>query len=110
MSPADFQDYVQKWDGDFEKTAGEMIQSSFLIDAIARKHDLIAKDEDLDVKFKEYATQTGIEEARIREFYTKPEQTSRLSYMITEEKVIEFLNKTAKVKEVSADHFKDEQN
>lgn len=110
MSPADFQDYVQKWDSDFEKTAAEMIQSSFLIDAIARKHELIAKDEDLDMKFKEYAAQTGIEEARIREFYTKPEQTSRLSYMITEEKVIDFLNKTAKVKEVSADHFKDEQN
>lgn len=110
MSPADFQDYVQKWDSDFENTAAEMIQSSFLIDAIARKHDLQCKDEDLDVKFKEYAVQTGIEEARIREFYTKPEQTSRLSYMITEEKVIDFLNKSTKVKEVGAEHFKDEQN
>ncbi|MBC7370647.1 MAG: trigger factor, partial [Bdellovibrionaceae bacterium] len=106
----DFQDYVQKWDSDFENTAAEMIQSSFLIDAIARKHDLQCKDEDLDVKFKEYAVQTGIEEARIREFYTKPEQTSRLSYMITEEKVIDFLNKSTKVKEVGAEHFKDEQN
>lgn len=110
MSPADFQDYVQKWDADFEKTAGEMIQSSFLIDAIARKHDLHAKDEDLDAKYKEYAAQTHIEEARIREFYSRPEQVSRLSYMITEEKVIAFLNKSVKVKEVSADQLKDEQN
>lgn len=110
MSPADFKDYVQKWDADFEKTAGEMIQSSFLIDAIAKKHDLFAKDEDLDAKYKEYAAQTHIEEARIREFYSRPEQTSRLSYMITEEKVINFLNKSVKVKEVSADQLKDEQN
>jgi trigger factor len=110
MTPADFKDYVQKWDADFEKTAGEMIQSSFLIDAIAKKHDLFAKDEDLDAKYKEYAAQTHIEEARIREFYSRPEQTSRLSYMITEEKVIGFLNKTVKVKEVSADQLKDEQN
>jgi trigger factor len=110
MAPADFEDYVQKWDSDFEKTAGEMIQSSFLIDAIARKQDLHCKSEDLDVKYKEYAGQTGIEEARIREFYAKPEQTSRLSYMVTEEKVIDFLNKSVKVKEVSADKLKDEQN
>lgn len=110
MSPADFADYVTKWDGDFEKTAAEMIQSSFLIDAIAKKHDLFAKEEDLDTKYKEYAAQTHIEEARIREFYSRPEQTSRLSYMITEEKVIAFLNKSVKVKEVSADQLKDEQN
>ncbi len=109
MSPADFQDYVQKWDSDFEKTAAEMIQSSFLIDAIARKHDLHCKDEDLEQKYKEYSAQTGIEEARIREFYGRPEQTSRLSYMISEEKVIDFLNKSVKVKEVSADSLKDEQ-
>jgi trigger factor len=110
MSPADFQDYVKKWDSDFEKTAAEMIQSSFLIDAIAQKHNLHCKDEDLEKKYKEYAAQTGIEETRIREFYGRPEQTSRLSYMISEEKVIDFLNKSAKVKEVSADELKDEQN
>lgn len=110
MSPTDFQDYVQKWDKDFEKTAGEMIQSSFLVDAIARKHDLSCKDEDLDKKYAEYATQTGIEEARIREFYSRPEQTSRLTYMITEEKVIGFLNNSVKIKEVSKDQLKDEQN
>ncbi|WP_413289320.1 trigger factor [Bdellovibrio sp. HCB337] len=110
MSPVDFQDYVNKWDKDFEKTAAEMIQSSFLVDAIAKKHDLHCKDEDLDTKYKEYAAQTGLDEARIREFYARPEQTSRLSYMITEEKVIDFLNKKVTVKEVSKDQLKDEQN
>lgn len=109
MSPADFEAYVTKWDQDFEKTAAEMIQSSFLVDALARKHDLHCKEEDLDKKYKEYAAQTGIEEARIREFYSRPEQVSRLSYMITEEKVIDFLNGKVKVKEVSADKLKDEQ-
>jgi trigger factor len=109
MNPTEFEDYVQKWDKDFEATAAEMIQSSFLVDAIAKKHDLHAKPEDLTAKYQEYAAQTGIEEARIREFYARPEQTSRLAYMVTEEKVMAFLNKTVKVKEVSADHFKDEQ-
>lgn len=110
MGPNDFASYVEKWDGDFEKTAAEMIQSSFLVDAIAKKHDLFCKKEDLDAKFAEYTAQTGIEESRIREFYGRPEQSSRLTYMITEEKVIAFLNKTVKIKEVPAGTFKDENN
>lgn len=110
MAEADFTSYVQKWDGDFAQTAAEMIQSSFLVDAIAKKHDLFCKREDIDAKFKEYAGQTGIDEARIKEFYARPEQSSRLAYMITEEKVVGFLNKSVKVKEVPAGTFKEEQN
>ncbi|MBX3039855.1 MAG: trigger factor [Bdellovibrionaceae bacterium] len=108
LSHAEFESYVQKWDGDFEKTASEMIQSSFLVDTLARQNDLICKSEDLDKKFAEYAQQTGIEESRIREFYARPEQTSRLTYMITEEKVVEFLTKTVKVKEVPKSALKDQ--
>ncbi|QDK47152.1 trigger factor [Bdellovibrio sp. ZAP7] len=110
MGEADFSSYVQKWDADFTATATEMIQSSFLVDAIAKKHDLFAKKEDLDAKFEEYAKQTNIEVSRIKEFYGRPDQSSRLTYQITEEKVINFLNKTIKVKEVPAGTFKDEQN
>lgn len=109
MGPEDFASYVDKWDSDFEKTASEMIQSSFLVDAIAKKHDLFCKKEDLDAKFAEYAAQTGIDEARIKEFYGRPEQASRMTYMITEEKVIDFLNKSVKVKEVPASALKDEE-
>lgn len=110
MGPDDFASYVDKWDGDFEKTAAEMIQSSFLVDAIAKKHDLFCKKEDLDAKFAEYAQQTGIEESRIKEFYGRPEQASRLTYMLTEEKVIAFLNKSVKIKEVPAGSLKEENN
>lgn len=108
MGPADFASYLEKWDSDFEKTASEMIQSSFLVDTIAKNHDLFAKKEDLDAKFAEYAQQTGIEESRIREFYGRAEQASRLTYMITEEKVIALLNKSVKIKEVPAGSLKDE--
>lgn len=110
MQDGDFESYVQKWDADFAKTAGEMIQSSFLIDALATEHKLICTKEDLEAKFAEYAKQTGLEEARIREWYAKPEQASRLTYMITEEKVIKLLTDKAKVKEVDAKELKEEQN
>lgn len=110
MQPTEFDDYVKKWDSDFATTASEMIQSSFLIDRLAQDHDLICKKEDLDVKFEEYAKQTGIEVPRIKEWYSKPEQMSRLTYMITEEKVVKFLTDKAKIKEVDAKEIKDEQN
>lgn len=110
MQPSEFDEYVKKWDADFATTASEMIQSSFLIDRLAQDHDLICKKEDLDAKFEEYAQQTGIEIPRIKEWYSKPEQMSRLTYMITEEKVVKLLTDKAKVKEVDAKDIKDEQN
>ncbi len=110
MPESEFTTYIQKWDSDFEKTAAEMIQSSFLIDKIATDNSLTCKKEDIDLKFEEYSKQTGIELARIKEWYSKPEQLSRLSYMITEEKVIKLLSEKAKIKEVDAKELKDEQN
>lgn len=107
MSETEFEAYSQKWDKDFAESASEMIQSGFLIDAIAKKHDLRWSQEDLDKKFDEYAAQTGIDKDRIKEFYSRPEQMNRVTYAITEEKVIEFLLKTAKVKEVSKDQLKE---
>lgn len=100
MTEEDYKQYIQKWDHDFAATAKEMIQTSFLIDAIARKHNLAATQEDVTKKFEEYAAQTGIELKRIEEFYGQPEQLSRLTYSLTEEKVIDFLTKSAKIKEV----------
>jgi len=110
MQESEFEAYVTKWDSDFAKTAGEMIQSSFLIDKLAADNNLTCTEEDISKKFTEYAKQTGIEEARIQEWYSKPEQMSRLTYMITEEKVMKLLTEKAKIKEVDAKELKEEQN
>lgn len=107
LTAEDFAAYTDKWDADFDTTAREMIQSGFLVDAVAVKHELTYSQEDLEKKYEEYAAQTGIELDRIRDFYSRPEQEQRLTYMITEEKVIEFLLKTAKVKEVSKEDLKE---
>ncbi|MCK6599706.1 MAG: trigger factor [Bdellovibrionaceae bacterium] len=110
MDDVSLKEYIEKWDKDFEKTATEMIQSSFLVDAIGKKYDLICKQEDVDKKFQEYAAQTGIDESRIREFYSKEETMSRLTYQITEEKVISKLMETVKIKEVTKEQLKEEEN
>lgn len=110
LSDDQFVEYTKKWDGDFDKTAAEMIQSGFLIDAIAKKHDLLATEEDIEQKYLEYAKQTGIDLEKIKDFYARPEQESRISYMITEEKVIAYLLKSAKLNEVTAQNLKESQN
>ena len=110
MAPTEFENYIQKWDSDFAKSANEMIQSSFLIDKLASENDLICKQEDVSKRFEEYVKQTGIELARIKEWYSKPEQMSRLTYMITEEKVIKMLTAKTKVKEIDAKDLKEEEN
>lgn len=110
MDEATLTEYIAKWDSDFANTASEMIQSSFLIDAIGQKHDLICKKDDLDRKFSEFAAQTGIDEARIREFYAKEDTLSRLTYQITEENVIKKIMETVKIKEVSPKDLKNEEN
>jgi len=110
MQPTEFEAYIQKWDSDFTKSAAEMIQSSFLIDKLAVEHNMICTQDDMNMKFVEYAKQTGLEETRIREWYAKPEQASRLTYMITEEKVIKMIIEKAKIKLVDAKELKEEQN
>lgn len=110
MAATEFENYIQKWDADFAKSANEMIQSSFLIDKLASENDLICKQEDVNQRFEEYVKQTGIELARIKEWYSKPEQMSRLTYMITEEKVIKMLTAKTKIKEIDAKDLKEEEN
>lgn len=110
MSDEEFMDYTKKWDADFSTTAAEMIQAGFIIDTIAGKHDLRCKKEDLDQKMEEYSKQTGLEISKIKEFYGKPEQTQRLAYMITEEKVVDFVMKSAKIKEVEASKIRESNN
>ena len=102
MSEEDYADYKDKWDTEFEKTAKQMIHVAYLIDAIAAKHELHCTKEDVDTKFDEYAKQTGIDIARIREFYSKAESMNRLVHKVTEEKVIGYLLGKTKITEVPA--------
>lgn len=110
LSEDEFTDYVGKWDGDFNTTAKEMIQAGFLIDAIAQKHDLRWNEDDVENKIAEYAKQINMEAQKVKEFYAKPEQKQRLTYMITEEKVVNFLTQSAKIKEVSREKLKESAN
>lgn len=107
MNEAEFEEYKKKWDADFTQSAGFMVQSTFLVDALADKLNLRAQPADLEAKIDEFARQTGIERAKVAEFYGKPERRSRLAFQVTEERVIAYLLEKAKVTEKPKDKITD---
>jgi trigger factor len=106
MAADQFDEYKQKWDSDFEKSAEFVIRSSLLISNIARKENLLSTDEEYEAKLNDYTKQSGIEIEKIRGFYAKPENKSRLRFQMTEEKVMSFLIEKAKIKEVPREKLK----
>jgi trigger factor len=106
MSKEEFEDYVAKWDKDFEKTATEILQAAYISKAVAEKHELLARKEDIENKIKEYTKTTGIEEKKVRDHFLKPEMAERFIHGITEEKVYEFILSKAKVTEVTKAQMK----
>ncbi len=109
LGPDQYEEYKSKWDADFAETAAYMIQSSFLIDKIAADHKLKATASDLERKMQEFSAQSGIDLARVHEFYGEEERRSRLTYQATEEKVLDFLVSKAKITDVSKEEIaKDE--
>lgn len=101
MPEEQFAEYQEKWDSDFNETASFMIRSSLLLDKIAMDNNLKATEADLEAKLAEYATQTGIELTRVKEFYGDEDRRSRLRYQLTEERVIDWLVSKADVKDVT---------
>lgn len=100
MDESSFAEYQDKWDSDFNQTATFMIQSSFLSDSIARAQNLYATEADFNQKLQDYANETGLEYARIKEFYSDKDRRSKLMYQITEEKVVNYLTDKVKIQEV----------
>ncbi len=107
MNEAEIEEYKQKWDKDFEQSARFMVQSTFLVDALADKWNLRAGDQDVENKIDEYAKQTGIDREKVAEFYQKQERRSRLYFQITEERVVSRLLEKAQVKEVAKEKLSD---
>lgn len=110
MDKAQYEDYKQKWDSDFEQTASYMIQSSFLIDKLASDQELRATPADIELKLQEYSASMGIEVARLNEFYADKDKRARLAYQITEEKVLDYLISKSKIEEVSKEELPNEKN
>lgn len=109
MGNIDFDEYKKKWESDFEQTASFMVSSTFLIDALADKMGVRPTDADVKTKISAYAKDSGLEIAKIEEFYRDPDRRSRLMFQLTEEKVVDELLAKASVKEVAKSQLEDSQ-
>ncbi len=96
----DIQEYIAKWSDDFDKLAKEMIQAEFLVMELAKAKQLEATEEDFANRLEEYAKQTGIELARMKEHYMG-DRAQNLMQTITREKVMKMLLAGAKLKSIS---------
>jgi len=107
LDEAGISEYKQKWADDFEDSATFMVQSSFLIHAIANKYDLKPRAEDIDKKLSEMAQEMNVALDKVKEYYNTPDKRSGLQFLLMEERVTSFLIDKAKVMEVSKDKLTD---
>lgn len=107
MSEKDFVEYAQKWDADFEQSASMVVQSTFLVDALADKLQLRATEEDTQNRILEYARQLNLDPQRLKEYYSHNDRKANLRFQITEEKVLDYLIDKADVTLVDADQLSD---
>lgn len=104
-NPQQIEDYKKKWADEIEDTAKFMVQSALLIDTLADEQKLHTTHADMNDRMDLYAKQTGLDRKRIEEFYGAPERRSRLSYQITEEKVVKQILDKAKIEEVKKEEL-----
>lgn len=104
-TPEQVTEYKKKWAGEIEDTAKFMVQSALLIDTLADEQKLHTTRADVDARIQLYAQQTGLDTKRIEEFYGQPDRRSRLSYQITEEKVVKAILGKAKIEEVKKEEL-----
>jgi hypothetical protein len=67
------------------------------------------KEAEFESRMEKYAAQTGMEIEKIKAFYNKSENRSRVMFQITEEKVVALIMSEAKIKEVPKAKLKKEE-
>ncbi len=100
MTESQFEDYKVKWDADFNKSAKFIVCSSMLVNTVAKEEKLLATPADFEERMEKYAKQSGMEIEKIKAFYAKDENKSRVMFQLTEEKVMELLIAESKIKEL----------
>ena len=93
------QTYFSKWDDDITQKAEFQVRSGLILDNLAKKLEVEAKEEDLEAKFEEMAAQSGMDKEQVEKYYKSNENIkSNLMYAIREEKTFDKLISEMKVK------------
>lgn len=90
--------YFDRWADDITQKATFQVRSGLILDKLAKKFEIEAKDSDLEAKFDEMAAQSGMKRDELAHFYKSNANIKRnLMYAIREEKTFEKLISQMKV-------------
>jgi len=94
------EEYFSKWSQDLTEKASFQVRSGLILDAIAKKFNVEASQDDFNAKLEEVASSSGLEMDQVKGFYEKDEKMkNNLMFAIREEKTFEKLYDEVKVKE-----------
>ncbi len=92
--------YIKQVGAEITETARYMLSSNFLIHAVANKHNIKITDEDVEARLASLSKSYNLTKEKIEEVYLQSKNMQQLGYSVLEEKVIDFLSRSAKVKEM----------
>ena len=101
LSTEDLARYEDQWASDFEEMAKFMVQTSFLVDVLAREHQLVATAQDIEAQVRAASRQMNVSVSQIKQWYAQEDRRVRLVYQVTEDKVAEFLISHAEIEDVA---------
>ncbi len=98
FNDAMMEEYFHKWHGDLHTKAEFQVRSALILDALAKKYSIEVGDAEIETKYAEMATATGMDIEQIRKFYNSNEKAkNNISFAVREEKTFEALAKDIKI-------------
>jgi trigger factor len=79
--------------------AERKVRAGLLMAAIAKKHDFKVTDEDIEKAYEELAQESGKNVAKIKVEYRDPQRRQILIGMILEDKILDFIEAKASIKD-----------
>lgn len=85
---------------DFKKRAEQQVRAGILLDAIAKKEKIEAKESDVDAEVNKMAAQYNVDPKMLKDRFTSnPRERSNFEFRVREDLTIQFLMSNAKIKE-----------
>ena len=100
LSPEQAQEYFSKWDSDMVEKAEHQVKSGLILEKIAKKYEIEAKEEDFQAKMDEMVTMTKMKKEELEGFYNGNQDAKKnILYAIREEKTFDKLRSEMKIKQ-----------
>jgi trigger factor len=93
---------LSRWREEWRPQAEREVREALLIGAVIEKQGLEVSDADVEERLEALAAERGVTVERLRSAYAKGDVTAALRSQIAEERALEYLEREAKIEEVSA--------